>query len=81
MTLKHMGWDEQDDYVILDDDRRSVGRIYKRPHLAKVDLVREHLALPPPPPNNGLAPTLEEAKEQSKARYLEMKAAGVRPFA
>jgi hypothetical protein len=44
---KHMGWDEQDDYVILDDDRRSVGRIYKRPHLAKVDLVREHLALPP----------------------------------
>jgi hypothetical protein len=36
---------------------------------------------PAPPPNNGLAPTLEEAKQQFKQRYLEMKAQGVRPFA
>jgi hypothetical protein len=36
---------------------------------------------PAPPPNNGLAPTLEEAKQQFKQHYLEMKAQGVRPFA
>jgi hypothetical protein len=35
---------------------------------------------PAPPPNNGLAKSLEEAKEQFKQRYEEMKAQGVRPF-
>jgi hypothetical protein len=35
---------------------------------------------PAPPPNNGLAYSLDEAKEQFKQRYEEMKAQGVRPF-
>jgi hypothetical protein len=34
-----------------------------------------------PPPNNALARSLEEAKQQFKERYEEMKAQGVRPFA
>jgi hypothetical protein len=33
-----------------------------------------------PPPNNGLAESLEAAKQQFKQRYEEMKAQGVRPF-
>jgi hypothetical protein len=32
---------------------------------------------PAPPPNNRVAPTLDEAKAEFKARYEEMKAAGV----
>jgi hypothetical protein len=44
----------------------------------EVDLVGEHLALPAPPPNNGLAESLEEAKQQFKLRYEETKAAGVK---
>jgi hypothetical protein len=46
-----------------------------------VDLVRETSPFPAPPPNNGLAPTLEQAKQHFKAQYEEMKAAGVKPFA
>jgi hypothetical protein len=40
-----MGWGDpwgEDDVVILDDDGRSVGRIYKD---TKVDLVGEHLTV------------------------------------
>jgi hypothetical protein len=36
---------------------------------------------PAPPPNNGLAKSLEEAKQQFKQRYEEMKDQRVRPFA
>jgi hypothetical protein len=44
-------------------------------------LVGEHISLfnPAPPPNNGLANSLEKAKHQFKQRYEEMKAHGVRP--
>jgi hypothetical protein len=35
---------------------------------------------PAPLPNNGLAKSLEEAKQQFKQRYEEMKAQRVRPF-
>jgi hypothetical protein len=34
-----------------------------------------------PPPNNGLAITLEDAKAAFRRRYLEMKRPGVKPFA
>jgi hypothetical protein len=34
---------------------------------------------PAPPPNNGIAKSLEEAKHQFKQRYEEMNARGVRP--
>jgi hypothetical protein len=37
--------------------------------------------VPAPPPHNGLAKSLEEAKQQFKQRYEEMKAQGARPFA
>jgi hypothetical protein len=35
--------------------------------------------LPAPPPNNGIAPTLDAAKQQFKARYEEMKQSGDEP--
>jgi hypothetical protein len=37
-------------------------------------LVGEHRPYPASPPNNGLAKSLEEAKQQFKQRYEEMKA-------
>jgi hypothetical protein len=82
---RFMGWGDHwgpDDYVILDRDGRSVGRIYK-------DYIQgsprwfwsvNTSPFPAPPPNNGLAYSLDEAKEQFKQRYEEMKAQGVRPF-
>jgi hypothetical protein len=45
-----------------------------------MDLVGEHSPYPAPPPNNGFVKSLEEAKQQFKRRYEEMKAQGVRPF-
>jgi hypothetical protein len=75
-----MGWeDAKDDFVILDGEK-SVGRIHKDTTAPKADLVGQHVAFPAPPPNNGLAPTLEE-QAAFKARYEEMKAASVRSFA
>jgi hypothetical protein len=57
--------------------RKSVGRIYKEHGVWSVNTS----PVPAPPPNNGLAKSLEEAKQQFKQRYEEMKAQGVRPFA
>jgi hypothetical protein len=76
-----MGWEEaKDDYIILDGDM-SVGRIYKEVHgEARWFWSVNTGPYPAPPPNNGLAKTLEEAKQQFKERYEEMKAAGVKPF-
>ena len=79
-----MGWGDhwgEDDFVILDDDGKSVGRIYKDTTAPKWIWSVNTSPFPAPPPNNGLAPTLEEAKQQFKQRYLEVKAQGVRPFA
>jgi hypothetical protein len=82
MMKKHMGWeDAKDDYVILDDDS-SVGRIHKdTTHESRWCWSVNTSPYPAPPPNNGLAQTLDEAKTAFKQRYEEMKAAGVRPFA
>ena len=79
-----MGWGDhwgEDDFVIVDDDGRSVGRIYKDTTSPRWIWSVNTSPFPAPPPNNGLAPTLEEAKQQFKQRYLEVKAQGVRPFA
>jgi hypothetical protein len=77
---KHMGWDDaKDDYVILDGER-SVGRIYKEHGEARWSWSVNTSPFPAPPSNNGLAKSLEEAKQQFKERYEEMKAQGVRPF-
>jgi hypothetical protein len=79
---KHMGWDDaKDDFVIVDDAGNSVGRIHKDPTSPRWIWSVNTSPFPAPPPNNGLAPTLEEAKTSFKARYEEMKARGVRPFA
>jgi hypothetical protein len=60
------GWeDAKDDFVIL--ERGKVCRSHpQRHHRPKADLVGQDVAFPAPPPNNGLAPTLEEAKRHSK---------------
>jgi hypothetical protein len=77
---KHMGWeDAKDDYVVLDSET-SVGRIHKDTTSPRWIWSVNTSPYPAPPPNNGLAPTLEEAKRQFKVRYEEMKAQGVRPF-
>jgi hypothetical protein len=78
-TMKsHMGWeDAKDDYVVLDGEK-SVGRIYKE-HSEAIWSWSVNTA-PFPPPNNGLAKSLEEAKHQFKQRYEEKKAHGLRPF-
>jgi hypothetical protein len=68
------------DFVILDDGR-SVGRIVKDASSPRWIWSVNTSPFPAPPPHNGLAPTLEEAKQQFNQRYLEMKAQGVRPFA
>jgi len=78
---KHMGWeDAKDDFVIL-DGQKSVGRIQKDPTSPRWIWSVNTSPYPAPPPNNGLAPTLEEANQQFKVRYEEMKAQGMRPFA
>jgi hypothetical protein len=78
---KHIGWeDAKDDFVILDGEN-SVGRIHKDATSPRWTWSVNTSPYPAPPPNNGLAPTLEEAKAEFRARYEEMKAGGVRPFA
>jgi hypothetical protein len=44
-------------------------------------LVCQHIAVPRSTSEQWLAYSLDEAKEQFKQRYKEMKAQGVRPFA
>jgi hypothetical protein len=80
-TMKrHMGWeDAKDDYAILDGDK-TVGRIYRERAEERWLWSVNTSPYPAPPPNNGLTRSLEEAKQQFKARYLELKAQGVRPF-
>jgi hypothetical protein len=77
---KHIGWDDaKDDYVVLDGEK-SVGRFHKDATSPRWIWSVNTSPYPAPPPNNGLAPTLEEAKREFKARYEEMKRMGVRPF-
>jgi hypothetical protein len=64
-------WSEED-FCILDGERR-VGRIY--PELIHGE--RKWLWFlqtePAPPPNTGMADTLEEAKAEFKARYAQVR--------
>ena len=77
---KHMGWENaNDDYAVLDDEK-TVGRIYRERGEDRWLWSVNTSPFPAPPPNNGLATSLEEAKQQFKERYKEMKAQGVRPF-
>lgn len=75
-----MGWDNaEDDYAVLDDDK-SVGRIHRKDGEDRWLWSVNMSPFPAPPPNNGLTSSLEEAKQQFKERYEEMRAQGVRPF-
>jgi hypothetical protein len=64
---KHMGWDDaNDDYAVLDGEK-TVGRIYKETHgNSRWCWSVNTSPFPAPPPNNGLAESLEEAKQQFK---------------
>jgi hypothetical protein len=74
------GW-FQDDYVVLDEDR-TVGRIHSETIRGEPKWLWfiNTSPYPAPPPHNGIAQTLEDAKQAFKARYEEMKRNGVRPF-
>jgi hypothetical protein len=79
-----MGWStgwSPDDYVVLDQDR-SVGRIYKETTQSEPRWCWSinTSPYPAPPPHNGIAKSLEDAKQAFKVRYEEMKRKGVRPF-
>jgi hypothetical protein len=72
-------WGE-DDYVVLDQGR-SVGRIYKEVHGDPRWCWSINTSpYPAPPPHNGVTKTLDDAKQEFKDRYEEMKRMGVRPF-
>src|SRR5262249_28323178 len=74
------GW-SPGDYVVLDGEK-PVGRIHTETIHGELKWqwsinTSPYLA---PPPHNGFAPTLDDAKVAFKARYGEMKRLGVRPF-
>jgi hypothetical protein len=59
---KHMGWeDANDDYAVLDDEK-TVGRIYRERGEDRWLWSVNTSPFPAPPPNNGLATSLEESE-------------------
>ncbi len=65
-------WDE-DDYAIVDEVK--VGRIYQQRIHGELRWVWCLQTNPAPPPNRGIADTLDEAKAAFKQRYEEVKKA------
>jgi hypothetical protein len=63
-------WSE-DDYAVVDETR--IGRIYKEPIHGEPKWLWFLQTVPAPPPNQGIADTLDEAKAALKKRYEEMK--------
>ena len=70
------GWNPDiwgdDDYCILDGER-DVGRIYPEQFHGERKWLWFLQVEPAPPPNRGMCDTLEEAKAEFKARYLQVK--------
>ncbi len=62
-------WSE-DDYAVVDET--LVGRIYRQPVQDDLKWLW-FLTVPAPPPNQGIADTLEEAKAALAARYEQVK--------
>jgi hypothetical protein len=65
-------WDE-DDYAIVDEAK--VGRIYQQRIHGELKWLWFLQTDPAPPPNKGIADTLDEAQAAFKTRYLEVKKA------
>jgi hypothetical protein len=63
-------WDE-DDYAILDEAK--VGRLYTQRIHGEMKWVWCLQTDPAPPPNTGIADTLDDAKAAFKKRYEEVK--------
>jgi hypothetical protein len=63
-------WDE-DDYAILDEAK--VGRLYTQRIHGEMKWVWCLQTDPAPPPNTGIADTLDDAKVAFKKRYEEVK--------
>jgi hypothetical protein len=63
-------WDE-DDYAILDE--AQVGRLYTKRIHGEMKWVWCVQTDPAPPPNTGIADTLDDAKAAFKKRYEEVK--------
>jgi hypothetical protein len=65
-------WDEND-YAILDETK--VGRIYTQRIHGEMKWIWYLQTNPAPPPNRGIADTLDDAKAAFKGRYAEVKKA------
>jgi len=69
-------WGE-DDYVVIDDtqavDETQIGRIYKERVSAGVKWLWFLQVVRAPPPNQGIADTLDEAKAALAKRYEEVR--------
>jgi hypothetical protein len=69
--LDPRGWSE-DDYAVVDGET-SVGRIYKETIHGEPKWRWFLQTAPAPPPNSGMADTLEEAKAGFKRRYAQVR--------
>jgi len=71
-------WGE-DDYVVIDEtqavDETQIGRIYRERVSAGVKWLWFLQVVRAPPPNHGIADTLDEAKAALAKRYEEVKKA------
>jgi hypothetical protein len=74
--LDSFDWGE-DDYAVVDEtqavDERQIGRIYKERVPAGVKWLWSLQGARAPPPNEGIADTLDEAKAAFAKRYEEVK--------
>ena len=74
--LDSFDWGE-DDYAVVDEtqvvDERQIGRIYTEKVPAGVKWLWSLQVARAPPPNEGIADTLDEAKAAFAKRYQEVK--------
>jgi hypothetical protein len=61
----------EDDYAVVDETR--IGRIYREPTHGQMKWHWFLQTAPAPPPNSGMADTLDEAKAAIARRYREVK--------
>jgi hypothetical protein len=61
----------EDDYAVVDETR--IGRIYREPIRGEMKWRWFLQTVPAPPPNSGMADTLDEAKAAFAKRYEKVK--------